>query len=330
MVNRMGGTDNAGMDQGGSVRQYSGLVIGIPTYRRPEMLQALLDSLLPELQRHPAEVVVADNDCGSAAPALVEAFRARWPAIRCIPVAARGVAQVRNALVAEAHQANPDWQWLLMLDDDGLVTPGWLGSLLGAATRYDADLAGGPVQGVLPGDSGRLARNSIFAARRRWPTGLVPLLNTTQNLAIARRALTLAPEPLFRNEYGASGGEDYDLFRRVARASGRIVWCDEAVVMEPAPADRLTVRSLLHRYASTGMYMVAIDRSYDGGLQVWLNALKGLLMSALAALLAALTFRRDACARSVLKVSHYVGRLGGLLGATSARYVPAAKNPGEA
>jgi glycosyltransferase involved in cell wall biosynthesis len=325
----MDGTDNDGTGADDAL-QYPGLVIGIPTYRRPEMLLALLESLLPELLRHPAQVVVADNDCGYAAPAVVDSFRARWPAIRCIPVAARGVAQVRNALVAEARRADPDWRWLVMLDDDGLATPGWLGNLLGAATEYDADLAGGPVQGVLPDDSGRLARNSIFAARRRWPTGLVPLLNTTQNLAISRRVLTLAPEPLFRNEYGASGGEDYDLFRRVAHASGRIVWCDEAVVLEPAPADRLTVRSLLHRYASTGIYMVAIDRSYDGGRQVWLNALKGLLGAALAALLAALTFRGDACARAVLTVSHYVGRLGGLLGATSARYVPAVKKPGEA
>jgi glycosyltransferase involved in cell wall biosynthesis len=306
------------------------LVICIPTFRRPVLLRELLDSLLPELKEHPAMVIVADNDCGTDAPAVVESFRALWPSIRCIPVAARGVAQVRNALIAQAHVDTPNWQWMLMLDDDGLATPGWLGNLLATGDKYQAHLVGGPVQGVLPPGSSWLARNSTFAARGRWPTGLVPTLNTTQNLGISRRLLELLPEPLFRNEYGASGGEDYDLFRRVARASGRIVWCDEAVVMEPAPADRLTVRSLLHRYASTGMYMVAIDRSYDGGLQVWLNALKGLLMSALAALLAALTFRLDACARSVLKVSHYVGRLGGLLGATSARYVPAAKNPGEA
>jgi glycosyltransferase involved in cell wall biosynthesis len=320
MGEAMTGKEEAEMSAGGG----TGLVIGIPTFRRPQSLQALLDSLLGELAEHPATVVIADNDCGSEAPALVAAFRARWPRSRCIPVAARGVAQVRNALVAEAHRVCPDWQWLVMLDDDGLATSGWLAALLAAGTRYEADLVGGPVQGVLPDGAGRLARNSVFAARRRWQTGLVPLLNTTQNLAISRRALRLAPEPLFRNEYGASGGEDYDLFRRVARAGGRLVWCDDAVVLEPAPADRLTVRGLLHRYASTGMYMVVIDRAYDGVGQVWLGAVKGLLRAGGATALATLLLRRDRAACGLLDISHYVGRLAGLLGWSSARYVPAA------
>lgn len=308
----------------------AGLVIGIPTFRRPGLLRALLESLLPELSGWNACVVVADNDCGDDAPTVVEAFRARWPNSRCIPVSARGVAQVRNALVAEAHRAQPDWRWLVMLDDDGLATPGWLALLLAAGERYQADLVGGPVEGMLPAGSGWLARNSVFASRKRWRTGPVPLLNTTQNLAIARKALSIAPEPLFRNEYGASGGEDYDLFRRVGTAGGRIVWCDEAVVLEPAPAERLTVRSLLHRYFTTGIYMVGIDRTYDGAAKVWLRALKGLLGAFLHAGVAAVTGRRDACARAVLSVAHDAGRLAGLLGMTSARYVAPVKPAGEA
>ncbi len=306
---------------GGSPAAARDIVIGIPTYRRPELLAALLDSLLAELQVQPACVIVADNDCGADAPRVVAAFQARWPDIVCIPVAARGVAQVRNALVAEAHRLSPQWRWLLMLDDDGSVTPGWLGRVLDTGRRLNAHLVGGPVEGLLPASSNVFARNSIFSSRRRWDTGLVPTLNTTQNLAIARATLALAPEPLFRNEYGASGGEDYDLFRRVAAAGGRMAWCDEAVVLEPAPADRLTVRSLLHRYATTGMYMVAIDRSYDGARQVWRQAVRGWLASCLRMLVAGVTFQSDKFARAVLAIAHYSGRLAGLLGLKTARYV---------
>ena len=304
------------------------LVICIPTFRRPVLLRELLDSLLPELKQHPAMVIVADNDCGQDAPAVVESFRALWPSIRCIPVAARGVAQVRNALIAQAHLDTPNWQWMLMLDDDGLATPGWLGNLLATGDQYQAHLVGGPVQGVLPPGSSWLARNSTFAARGRWPTGLVPTLNTTQNLGISRRLLDLLPEPLFRNEYGASGGEDYDLFRRVAQAGGRIAWCDEATIMEPAPADRLTVPALLYRYHSTGMYMVAIDRSYDGARLVWLRAVKGFFGSCARLAIAAVTLRSKETAHRILMTSHYVGRLAGLLGARSSRYVAPAKPTG--
>jgi succinoglycan biosynthesis protein ExoM len=306
----------------------SDIVIGIPTFRRPELLAALLESLLPELEARPAQVIIADNDCGVDAPAVVEAFKEKWPHIVCIPVSARGVAQVRNALVSAAAQLMPGWEWLLMLDDDGVVTQGWMSRLLATGTEFDVHLVGGPVEGVLPNGANMLARNSIFASRRRWRTGLVPTLNTTQNLAISRRTLQLIQEPLFRNEYGASGGEDYDLFRRVAHSKGRIAWCDEAVVIEPAQADRLTVRSLLQRYATTGAYMVAIDRSYDGSLSVWIQALKGMITSCVRALLAALTLKSNRFAQSVLAVSHYSGRMAGLLGVKTSRYVEPAKRIG--
>jgi glycosyltransferase involved in cell wall biosynthesis len=301
------------------------LVIGIPTFRRPELLRSLLDTLLPELQAHPAMVVVADNDCGDDAPAVVAAFRARWPAVCCIPVAVRGVTAVRNALIEQAGKEVPDWRWIIMLDDDGLATPGWLGRLLATGEQYQAHLVGGPVEGGLPANSNWLARNSVFAARGRWPTGLVPTLNTTQNLGISRRLLELMPAPLFRSEYGASGGEDYDLFRRVARAGGRMAWCNEAIVVEPAPADRLSVSALLYRYHSTGMYMAVIDRTYDGAGLVGRRALSGLLGSCVRLVVAAITLRRDAAARALLMTSHYVGRVAGLLGARASRYVAPVK-----
>lgn len=297
------------------------LVIGIPTFRRPAQLRALLASLLPELQAHPALVIVADNDCGQEAPQVIEQFQASWPAARCVPVSARGVAQVRNSLIAHAELELPGWRWLVMLDDDGLATPGWLERLLATGEQYQAHLVGGPVQGELPSGSSWLARNSVFAARGRWPTGLVSTLNTTQNLGISRRVLDLVPTPLFRNEYGASGGEDYDLFRRVAHVGGRFAWSDEAIILEPAPADRLTTSALLYRYHSTGMYMAVIDRSYDGVKQVGWLAVKGLLGTCARLVVAAVTLRTHVAAHSILMTSHYVGRLAGLLGVRSSRYV---------
>jgi glycosyltransferase involved in cell wall biosynthesis len=297
------------------------IVIGIPTFRRPDLLRILLDSLLPEIQGRDVYVVVADNDCGTEAQAVVAEFTQHWPVAECIPVRERGVAQVRNALVRRAAEVCPEWDWLLMLDDDGRVTPGWLDQVLQTGQRFDAHLVGGPVDGLLPDSASIFARNSIFASRKRWPTGLVSTLNTTQNLAMARKTVDLIGIPLFRNEYGASGGEDYDLFRRVARAKGRIAWCDEALVIEPAPSDRLTFISLLRRYATTGAYMVRIDRFYDGLPSTSWNACKGLAVSLLRTVAAAVLMRRDTCARSILVTAHYCGRIAGLAGARTARYV---------
>ncbi|HEX8445336.1 MAG TPA: glycosyltransferase family 2 protein [Sphingomonas sp.] len=296
------------------------IAILIPTFRRPALLATLLDSLLADGAGQSAVVVVGDNDCDLAIAALVAGYASRGD-VRYLAVPARGVSQVRNALVAEAMRIVPDWRWLLMLDDDGVVKPGWLERLVSCGDRYSADLIGGPVEGALPPGANAFARRSMFAARRRWSTGPIALLNTTQNLGIARRLLELLPLPLFDSRYGASGGEDYDLFRRTARAGGLQVWCDEAVVVEPAPPERLTPRSLLNRYFTIGIYMGPIDAAYDGRGRTFLRACKGLTLGVQEAVLGLVRRKAEAAAHGTLMIAHHGGRLCGLAGARSARYV---------
>jgi len=297
----------------------SEIVIGIPTYQRPALLRKLLASLIPELRNCPARIIVADNECGQTAPEVVASFRAEWEAIECIPVAQRGVTAVRNAIIH--HAMRSPWRWLLMLDDDGVVTPGWLLAIVSCGEVHNAHLVGGPVEGLLPDDAGLLARNSIYSARLRWPTGPVPTLNTSQNLAISHRVLDLLGCPIFDPGYGRSGGEDYDLFRKTTALGGRLAWCDEAVVVEATPNERLTLASLLARYYTTGMYMAQIDRRYDGLPSATLVALKGLCGVVARGFLAGVKFEPNLVARYFLAFFHYIGRIVGLLGGRKERYV---------
>jgi glycosyltransferase involved in cell wall biosynthesis len=290
------------------------IVIGIPTFRRPRQLDALLASLAPP-ERADATVIVADNACEAATLAVTERHGARYR-----PVPDRGLAAVRNALLAEAAWVAPGWRWLAMLDDDGRVAPGWLAPLVACGETHHAHLVGGPVEGDLPPDAGRLARNSILAGRRRGPTGPVPTLGGTQNLLISRRLVDLLGTPLFRAAYDRSGGEDYDLFRRAAAAGARMAWCAEAVVHEPAPPEQLHPGPLLARYWSTGVTTARIDRGFDGAPRAWSAALKGLAGSAARATGAALGGDLDAAAGAALMLGHFGGRVAGLLGAESRRY----------
>ena len=296
------------------------VVVVIPTFRRIAMLATLLEGLAPQARATGALIIVGDNACEASVAQLISEFAADV-AIAYLPVPARGVSQVRNALVGEALRLAPDWQWLLMLDDDGQVTPGWLDTMLQCAQALGPDLLGGPVIGTLPEGSGLLARNSVFAQRARWATGPVNILNTTQNLAINRNLLNRLPLPLFENRLGASGGEDYDLFRRTAETGGRLAWCDEAIILEPAQAERLTTSALLYRYYSTGIYLAPIDAEYDGWPRTIARMIRGLLATTLASATQALTGRLDQAAHSLLMMAHYTGRFASLLGARSARYV---------
>lgn len=222
----------------------SDVVVAVPTYRRPALLARLLESLVPELEGRGVPVVVADNDAGAEAPQVVA--RSGLDAI-CIPVTRPGIAENRNALVREATRIRPGWRHLVMLDDDGYVTPGWFEALLGAAQEYGADVTGGPVLGELPPGASRLARNSIYAGRTRHPSGPVTGLGGAQNIVVSRRIVEAVGDPWFPPHLGRIGGEDHYFFEDVRAHGGTFAWCDEAPVVEPTPASRLSARALLTR-----------------------------------------------------------------------------------
>ena len=231
----------------------------------------------------------------------------------------RGLSPNRNALVDAAFREAPDWRRLIMLDDDGYVSEGWLSTLLACADAYEPHLLGSPVEGLLPADAGVLARNSIFASRRGTKTGPTDLLRTTQNLLISRRLLDLVDRPLFRNAYKSSGGEDYDLFRRVRAAGGEMVWCEEALVYEPPPPE-LRPAMVLRRYYSTGVYMSKIDQRYDGTGAAWRLAVKGSVGALARFALSLPKLRKDLIAKNLLSIAHYSGRLVGMVGVNTSRY----------
>src|SRR5690349_6350722 len=95
------------------------ILIAIPSYRRPDRLKKLLMSLETQqsVEEYQIEVFVADND-----PANHEAFDVcrgiredfRW-SLTCSIVEERGIAAVRNALLAEARTRCADF--IAMIDD---------------------------------------------------------------------------------------------------------------------------------------------------------------------------------------------------------------------
>lgn len=297
------------------------VVIGIPTYNRQLLLTRLLDSLVEEVAGEPAVacVIVADNECSDRTKDIVVGRR-DLPT-RYIPVPTRGLSHVRNAIVDAAGEHAPDWQWLVMLDDDGTVTPGWLQAILRCGEQHRATLVGGPVDGMVPKDATLLAQVSHFAGRETHPSGPIDRLQTTQNLAISRQIEGLLGFPLFDVRFNGSGGEDYDLFRRTQRAGGTLAWCDDALVLEPTPADRLTNAALLSRAYTTGTYMGRLRRLHDGTWTEVAGAARGAVSSVAKLGLGLASFNKTRTARASLDVAYAIGRVAGLFGSQTSRYM---------
>lgn len=288
------------------------IVIGIPTYRRPEQLADLLRSLVPELPPESTRIIVGDNDCGSDAPRVVAPFAREGLPVSVVPVPERGISQVRNALIRHATLSCPAWEYLVMLDDDGTVCPGWFSALLDGARRYDADVAAGPVLGDLPEDASLLARNSVYGGRARYPSGPVPMLNGAQNIVLSRRICDALGDPWFDIALGRSGGEDYHFFRRIATRGGRLAWCDDAHVLEPTPPDRLRWRPLLRRTFRSNAIAARTDIALVGSTKVWRDLRFGIPAAGRDAAAGLIRRDPDRLAKAALHVVALAGRAAGL------------------
>jgi hypothetical protein len=69
----------------------------------------------------------------------------------------------------------------------------------------------------------------------------------------------------FATDLGLSGGEDNVFTRALVRAGGRIVWCDESVVVDQVPVARMSRRWVLARSWSHGNASVLTDLRLAGG-----------------------------------------------------------------
>ena len=239
----------------------SSVVIGIPTSRRPALLARLLESLTPEIGEHDVLVVIGDNDAGDEVPA---GGAASGLSTRCVSVTRPGISEVRNELVRTALRERTDWTHLVMLDDDGYVSPGWYDALMAGVARYGADVTAGPVDGELPSEASRLARNSIYAGRVRHAPGPVQMLNGAQNIAITRRIVEAIGDPWFPTHLGRAGGEDHFFFCEVLDQGGTLAWCDDAVVTEPTPAERLEAGALMRRAFRSNLVGTQTDLAFHG------------------------------------------------------------------
>ena len=220
----------------------------ICTYRRAHIAETIRSVLAQrDLGLSRIEIVVADDDPQLSAQSIVDelAASASIP-VRCIPCGARNVATARNACLDTARG-----EWIAFIDDDELALPDWLNSLIAARQTYNADVVKGAVRAVYPAGTPGWIRAADPYSRDYGPTGQMPTHLATGNV-LFRRALAEASRLRFDPNFGRTGGEDTDFFRRVRLTNAKIVASREAVVEEIVPIERLSLAYLSGRARRMG------------------------------------------------------------------------------
>lgn len=221
------------------------VVVAVATYRRPELLAALLPRLVAEARTVPgAHVLVVDNDPDGSAAQVVASTGS---AVRYVHEPRPGLAAARNAALDSAG----DSRLLVFVDDDEEPTDGWLTTLVGTWESSDADAVAGPAVKRLPDTADAWVRASGFFDPTQRRAGARVAGAASNNLLLDLDALR-ARGLRFDDRFALTGGEDTMLTRSLTAAGGTIRWAPDAVVLDPVPEARATREWVLSRERRTG------------------------------------------------------------------------------
>ncbi|MBS1837638.1 MAG: glycosyltransferase family 2 protein [Actinobacteria bacterium] len=261
----MADDDLAGADRGAD--GVLTVTVAVPTFRRNAHLVELVPALLDQLDETEsalpgtsAEVLVVDNDpAGGAACAMEEVGRS--DRVRYVHEPVPGLSAARN----RALSASADRRLLAFIDDDGRPSQGWLRELVEAQVRSGAAGVAGRVLEEYEREPDAWIVAGRFFRRRSMPSGTEVEAAPAGNLLLdldALRRLGLRFDPRF----GTSGGEDTLLTRQLTASGARIVWCDEARIVDKVAADRLDRRWVLRRSWSHGNTGALVEQVLAPGI----------------------------------------------------------------
>lgn len=242
-------------------------VVCIPTFRRPDMLEATLRSLAGQKGGHDFAVIVVENEgIERAGAARASALLADGLFKGLVIVEPRqGNCKAYNAAWRCALTRFPALEQILGIDDDEEAEPGWLDALITAARTAPADLFGGSVTPVFADDSRAwLSAHPVF--RSHYGTsGPVPMLYSSANYLIRRDVLDKLGFPFLDESFDFTGGGDTDFFTRAKAAGFRFWWVQEAAQRETMPKRRSEFDWIHARGLRNGAISAAIERRQNPG-----------------------------------------------------------------
>lgn len=234
--------------------------ICIVTYKRPDLLQQLLESLFRQKTEgaFAYSIIVIDNDKEKTAAPIVKEIKNSGINIVYDNEPQQNISLARNR--ALQHVTG---QYVASIDDDERATDRWLLHLFRATLRFEADVVIGRVISDFPEGTSEVIKKSRVFALPAPPTGSTGnFVYSTNNCLFKSKLLTAGRRP-FDPNFGRTGGEDTLFFTRLKKRGIKMVFCKEAVVRENIPSERTTVFWLLKRYFRNGhiTYLIAKEES---------------------------------------------------------------------
>lgn len=296
------------------------IVIGIPTFRRPQGLARLLASIADQQAPFIPHVLVADNEGkgGAGLKVVEEVRRNNFPfPLTAIPVPERGISQVRNALLKVAFE-DLAADALAMVDDDERVEPDWLTCLVAMQQQHGFDVIRGKVLPEFAAPPPRWTRGLDIYHRQDddAPGGAAPIVYATDNVLLSKRIWELLPEAKFDPAFSLSGGGDAEFFTRLRKHGAKFGYVPWAVSHEMIHASRMTKRWAMqraYRIGSGDARIFKLHAETTGEQLLFFSKLTGAL-AATPLLILLMCWSPSRRMRAILLLARQLGKINGLLG----------------
>jgi succinoglycan biosynthesis protein ExoM len=237
------------------------IAICIPTYNREKELKRLLKSVIAQEvfpENFIFEMLIIDNNLDSYLDAAINELPDHPFAIHSIHVRQRGLTNVRNAAVSWV--IDHDMDALIFVDDDEVVTPVWLDSMVNAWEKYKGDIITGPVVQILPSFVPRFVKKFHLLENDMIADSGMKLCYANSNNTLVSKNVLNTMGPSFHPALNHSGGEDNLFFHQCYLKGFTIIWDNSILIYEPTALERTTTAYVLYRWFHYGMNKIPITK----------------------------------------------------------------------
>jgi succinoglycan biosynthesis protein ExoM len=196
----------------------------------------------------------------------------------------RGIPFARNFACRCSLELGADW--LAFIDDDEEALPGWLAAYAMAIGRYDGGVYTGPVRYEMPAEFAGYLQNRGLS---RFGDGALLPRAATSNVLLSTRLLLPPWSMQFDTRMAFTGGSDSDFFTRYVFHGGRIVYVNDAQVLEPVIENRLMLSWRLKRQFRSSANRVYTSYKLNGLLRTVVRGAGEILSRFVAGLLRFIT-----------------------------------------
>ena len=251
------------------------LSVIICTYNRAQSLAKTLDSLLRQEDNGSFnyEVLIIDNNSQDETRKVAESFVPQFQGkgkLRYIFEPKQGKPYALNRGIEESQG-----DILVFTDDDVIIGPQWIDSILKCFKQFDCDGAGGRVLPLYPKGTPRWIKDNphkmaggvvicdLGLETKKFDENMGKLIGAN----FAFKKSTLRECGNFRTDlyFGKIAvGEDTELIQRLLQKNKILYYCGEATVWHPVDLKRLKFRNAAQWHMSLGRFAAHIEYEQNG------------------------------------------------------------------